>query len=275
MSFTFYELFWYFVIYAFVGWCWEVCLCTVQTGGFVNRGFLNGPVCPIYGFALVGILLALTPISDNLLFLYVGGVVFATVVELFGGWLLKTLFHTSWWDYSEFPFNFHGYICLGVSLFWGIGVVLIMRVIHPLIAQLVAWIPHLLGVIVLCVVAVLFLCDTIVTVMGLMKMKKHFEAIHEISEALRAGSDALARNLGDSALAGAEKFNDAKEQVADKLTETKTESDARWDMLRADWMSTRHYVADRLLKAFPKMYDVRDENIVKQLREWSNRGDKK
>ena len=79
-GFTLYQLFWYFVLYSLLGWCAEVVFCTVNTGKFVNRGFLNGPVCPIYGFGMLIVLCALTPLSGSLPVLFVGGAVLASLL---------------------------------------------------------------------------------------------------------------------------------------------------------------------------------------------------
>lgn len=82
---TFYELLWYFSIYSFLGWCMEVVFCTVRTGKLVNRGFLNGPVCPIYGFGMVIVLAVLGRFSDNIALLFFGGMVLTSALELVGG----------------------------------------------------------------------------------------------------------------------------------------------------------------------------------------------
>ena len=123
MTYTIYELLCFFVIYSVLGWCLEVCFCTINTGQFVNRGFLNGPVCPIYGFGMVIVLVALTPLAHSLPVLFVGGALLTSALELAAGWILKKVFHTSWWDYSDVPFNLGGYICLKFSLAWGVAVV--------------------------------------------------------------------------------------------------------------------------------------------------------
>ena len=85
---TFYDLLWYFTIYSFLGWCSEVIFATVTTGKFVNRGFLNGPVCPIYGFGMSLVLLVLLPFSDNIPLLFIGGALLIgmiAVIVLSGG----------------------------------------------------------------------------------------------------------------------------------------------------------------------------------------------
>ena len=100
-----YHFVWLFFIYAFLGWCTEVSYAALVTGKFVNRGFLNGPVCPVYGFGAVIILAALTPLADNLLLLFLGSMALASALEWLTGFALEKLFHQRWWDYSDQPFN--------------------------------------------------------------------------------------------------------------------------------------------------------------------------
>ena len=118
-GFSLYQTLAYFLIYSCLGWCLEVVYAAVTTGKLVNRGFLNGPVCPIYGFGMVIVLYALTPLVDNTLLLYLGGVILPSALELVGGWALYKLYRTRWWDYSDYPFNIGGYICLEFCLLWG------------------------------------------------------------------------------------------------------------------------------------------------------------
>ena len=161
-----YELLWYFSIYSFLGWCMEVVFCTVRTGKLVNRGFLNGPVCPIYGFGMVIVLAVLGRFSDNIALLFFGGMVLTSALELVGGWALKKFFHTTWWDYSEKPLNIGGYICLQFSLAWGVCVVLAVRFLHRAVEAFVHGIPFPLGVVLLCILMAYFLADTAVTVLA-------------------------------------------------------------------------------------------------------------
>ena len=107
---NFYEVLWIFIIYAFIGWCAEVSYAAVNRGIFVNRGFLNGPYCPIYGCGVVIVVTVLTPLKDNLFLLFVGSVVLTSVLEYITGFLLEKVFHNKWWDYSNMPFNINGRI---------------------------------------------------------------------------------------------------------------------------------------------------------------------
>lgn len=260
---TLYIYGWYFVIYAVLGWCAEVCFCTVNTGEFVNRGFLNGPVCPIYGFGMVIVAGVLTPISQNLAALFIGGALLTSALEFAAGWALKKLFHTSWWDYSDLPFNLGGYICLKFSLLWGVAVTAVMRVLQPGIAALVADIPRPAGYIALGAIACMFLCDLIVTVNGVARLNRDLGRIAGVAKLLHAGSDKLAAGLGGAALA-------AEDAVAEK----KLDVAARLDLARAETLDKRNAVAERLIKAFPDMRPVESEALA-QMKEWLHEGRKK
>ena len=110
VKFSLYQLVWMFFVYAFMGWCAEVAFAGLRHGRFVNRGFLNGPICPIYGFGLVGVIYLLIDLKDNLFILFLGSVIVTTVIEYITGWVLEKLFHAKWWDYTNNRFNIHGYV---------------------------------------------------------------------------------------------------------------------------------------------------------------------
>lgn len=155
----FYHIANWFYIYSFLGWLWETCYVSVRKGKLINRGFINGPLCTIYGCGALAVYLILLPVSGDLLLLFVGGVVVATALEYVTAALMENIFHTSWWDYSDKKFNFQGRICLGVSLGWGVLTVLLFRVLHPLVEKLVALYPVYVGKISVCVIATGHLCD--------------------------------------------------------------------------------------------------------------------
>lgn len=113
-----------FFIYSFIGWLWETVYCSLKAKKFVYRGFLVGPYCPIYGFGVLSVLYFVEPFENNLLVLYVGSAVLVTILEYVTSYGLEKLFHASWWDYHDVPFNLNGRVALPVSLFLGIGVCL-------------------------------------------------------------------------------------------------------------------------------------------------------
>ena len=113
-----------------------------------------------------GVAAAKSPLA--LLQLFVGGGTLVTLVELSAGWLLDTLFHARWWDYSDRQFHFHGYICLEFSLIWGLAIVLVLRIIHPMIRDyIVNRIPEAAGWPLLLGLYALFLADLMFTVAAL------------------------------------------------------------------------------------------------------------
>ena len=114
-----YHTIWNFFFYGFVGWCAEVAFAAVRQGKFVNRGFLNGPICPIYGIGVSLIIALLNGYKENLVLLYLASAVLVTLLEWVTGFLLEKLFHHRWWDYSEMPFNIGGYVCPLFSMIWG------------------------------------------------------------------------------------------------------------------------------------------------------------
>ena len=211
-GFSLYQVFAYFLIYSCLGWCLEVIYAAVTTGNLINRGFLNGPVCPIYGFGMVIVLFALTPLSRSLLLLYLGGVILPSALELVGGWALYKLYHTRWWDYSDYPFNIGGYICLEFSLLWGVGTLIVMKLVHPIIADAVAFIPPLVGLILMFLLYALYAADTIATAFAASDLARDLDALEKVADSMHAVSDAMTELLGTNAMAMDQKMDESRLQ---------------------------------------------------------------
>ena len=190
-GFSLYQTLAYFLIYSCLGWCLEVVYAAVTTGKLVNRGFLNGPVCPIYGFGMVIVLYSLTPLVDNTLLLYLGGVILPSALELVGGWALYKLYRTRWWDYSDYPFNIGGYICLEFCLLWGVGTLVVMRIVHPIIAGLVAMVPTLVGVILMCILYAVYATDVVATAIAASTLADTLDTMEKLGDSIHAVSDAM------------------------------------------------------------------------------------
>ncbi|GFH41332.1 putative ABC transporter permease [Lactococcus insecticola] len=227
----------YFPVYAFLGWCLEVVYASVNTGKFVNRGFLNGAVCPIYGLGASLLILLLTPLVDNVALLYLISVLIASLLELVGGYLLEKLFHMRWWDYSDEPFNIGGFICLKFSLLWGLAGVFLMKIIQPGISHLLFKLPILPVILLLIVFYLVFVSDITVTVIAISHLNRDLKQVHELSRMIRHGSDSLAENIGTLAVDAADKFEAQK---------------AEFEKQKEELLSKRSHVRTRLLTAFPK-----------------------
>ena len=200
-----------FFVYAFLGWCTEVSYAALQTGKFVNRGFLNGPVCPIYGFGVVIILACLTPLKQHFILLFLGSVVLTSLLELVTGFVLEKLFHQRWWDYSDDPFNIGGYICLKFSIAWGLACLFVVDILHPTIAL----VPRGLGWVLLGVFAACMAVDLAATVSTIAKLNRKLEHIDQLAGRIREASNEFGENLADKVLDAAEKGADFKESVQD------------------------------------------------------------
>ena len=211
-GFSLYQVFAYFLIYSCLGWCLEVIYAAVTTGNLINRGFLNGPVCPIYGFGMVIVLFALTPLSHSLLLLYLGGVILPSALELVGGWALYKLYHTRWWDYSDDPFNIGGYICLEFSLLWGVGTLIVMKLVHPIIADAVALIPPLVGLVLMFLLYAIYAADTIATAFAASDLARDLDALEKVADSMHAVSDAMTELLGTNAMAMDQKMDESRLQ---------------------------------------------------------------
>ena len=138
------RLFFLFLSYAFMGWMLETVYCGVRHRKFINRGFLNGPFCAVYGIAAVVMTVVLRDLTDNYLFLFLGCFVLGTVTEWVAGILLERLGTGKWWDYSGRKGNLGGYICLETSLIWGLLGFTAVRWINPLLLKLLYLIPEIL-----------------------------------------------------------------------------------------------------------------------------------
>ena len=212
-GFSLYHILAYFLIYSCMGWCLEVIYAAATTGQLVNRGFLNGPVCPIYGFGMIIVLFVLTPLQHSILLLYIGGVILPSALELVGGWALYKLYHTRWWDYSDFPFNIGGYICLEFCLLWGVGTLVVMRIVHPVVADLVALIPPFVGVILMCFLYAVYAVDVVATAIAASALADTLDTMEQLGDSIHAVSDAMTEILGTTALDMDQKMDESRLQL--------------------------------------------------------------
>ncbi len=240
-GFSLYQICCLFFTYAMAGWLLEVVFCTVKDGKFVNRGFLNGPVCPIYGFGAVAVILILTPLGGNILLTFLLGMVVTSLLELVTGFVLEKAFQTRWWDYSDMPFNIGGYVCLLFSLGWGVACVFLMEVLQPLIMRFINWVPTDIGVIVLILLGIYFVTDVTITIFTIRSLNQRLSRIDDLRTLLRKPSDKIAEN------------------VYDEYTKWQTEIEALTEKRAA--------LQNRLVKAFPDMRSTKYEGALNELKE--------
>lgn len=220
MTYSLYQLAFIFLIYAVMGWMTEEIFALVKHGKIVNRGFLKGPVCPIYGFGMVIIILCLSPVSKHLPALFVGSAILTTLLELVTGYVLEKFFHTKWWDYSEMHFNFRGYICLTFSILWGLAGVFIIDIVHPPVMRLINSIPQNIGYIILSASAAILAVDLVTTLISMIDLKKSmakFDELAKRSEEIRLKLEQLAAEHDERRDERKAEFTLQLEQTKEKL----------------------------------------------------------
>lgn len=137
-----YEFIIYFIFFSIGGWLCETIYCTIVDKKLAYRGFLNGPICPIYGFGGTMVVYLLVPFQNNIFILFIMGAISATILEYFTHYLLEKLFHTKWWDYTTYPLNINGRVCLPYSLMFGVLSIFAVYIIYPPFSDLVEKIPY-------------------------------------------------------------------------------------------------------------------------------------
>lgn len=249
-----YMLLWIFFVYAFLGWCTEVSFAALTSGKFVNRGFLNGPVCPIYGCGVVIVLFFLEPLRENTLLLFLGSVVLTSVLEWLTGFVLERIFHQRWWDYSNEPFNLGGYICLRFSIAWGLACLLVVNVIHPTIHWLITLIPHTLGLVLLAVFSAAMVVDLAATVRTIARINRQLTQLDELAGRIKSLSNELGESLAERVLDAAEKGG----ELRDNLEDVKDALEQRRDEFQDGLEDMKDVLAQRRDEFQDGLEDVKD-----------------
>ncbi|RHR06718.1 hypothetical protein DWX58_12220 [Pseudoflavonifractor sp. AF19-9AC] len=289
-----YLMLWIFFAYAFLGWCTEVSFAALVSGKFVNRGFLNGPVCPIYGFGVVIVLAFLEPLRHNLLLLFLGSVLLTSALEWVTGFALEKIFHQRWWDYSNEPFNLGGYICLRFSIAWGLACLFVVKILHPSILLAIRLIPKPVGIALLVILSLIMAVDLVATVRTIAKINRSLGQIDELAAKIKSASNEFGENLADKVLDVAEKSADFREELADRsedfrenLADLKEDLTDHWEERQMDQairraerqesleelrrrlsevMDQSFFGQRRLLSAFPQMRSLDHKQALEQLR---------
>lgn len=237
----------YFFTYSFLGWIAECIYCGVPAKKFINRGFLAGPYCPIYGCGAMVVIHMLEPWSSSPFMIFVFGVFMTSVLEYITSFLMEKLFHTKWWDYSKHPFNIHGRICLKNSLLFGLMVLVVFYIIHPGVVDVIDRIPWIPQEILAVVITILFLYDIYNTVHALLRKNEAFaqieDSIKELREAFKTTNIfPLTQPLTDKVQAVLDSTN-ADEILMEQIERLK----AKYESLQIK----RRKTYERLSKAFP------------------------
>lgn len=268
MQYTIDQLIISFCFYSFVGWAWETVYCSLKEQKFQYRGFLYGPYCPVYGFAVCAVLVTTQFCGHNVILIFLNGVVVATVFEYVASVFLETAFHLKLWDYSKLWGNLNGRVAPAISAFWGFGVVFLVLVIQPRVMRIVDWIHFHFGGAAASVIVVVMGVDTVISVI-------HVRQFQDYAQQLEGQINARRRELAAEAkidfirdhpesVAKLEQLNDFHDQVNRRVAKWRSQvvTELRQHQLKSPnwherWM-LRNYPQLRFTRA-PRLHDLRDE----------------
>ena len=169
-----YDICYYFIlflIYSMLGWLIEVIRTYTSQHKFVNRGFLIGPYCPIYGIGVLLIINFLQEYMDNFIVLFLLAMLLCMTLEYFTSYIMEVLFNARWWDYSNRKFNINGRICLETAIPFGLCGLVIMYLVNPLLVSILDMIPRMILIILGICLMVIFLVDFVLSFIVILKFK--------------------------------------------------------------------------------------------------------
>lgn len=233
----------YFIVYSVLGWCMETVYCSFRERRLVPRGFLYGPLCPIYGGGVLMMIWWFKPLMGNPALFYVTAVVGMSAWEYFVGWFLEITTHIKYWDYSGCKFNLKGRICLWVCLTWGLLSFVVLYFIHPAVAARLDRIPLIPRYVLDGVFLGILIADAVATIYQLARTSQLLDKLQQAGEELR-----LQAHLGRAELS--DRLEEAREWldelIPDDLDEKGKAMKARYDELTAH--------AERLSRRFRARY---------------------
>ena len=284
-----YDIFYIFVLYSVFGWVYESCLVSIRKKTFVNRGFLNGPVIPIYGSGGLLIYLVFWHDRNNLMLVFFGSIVMATILEYVTSLVMELLFHARWWDYSRYHFNFQGRICLKASLLWGVLAVAMLQFVQPGMNRLIDDFPRKSAEIFGYIFIPFFVADIIFTTIYTFKFTALLTTIDKLradmieylaaTKLYETGGE-LRDRLVNLRLSGIftelrraidyRAYKSVSNKENGKLEQRKIRSEVEIKMkefLSRYQKLNMKKIHIRLIKAFPSMQSVRQDKALKDLKD--------
>ena len=180
-----FNLWTYFIIYSIAGWILESVYRSYREKKIINTGFLNGPLCPIYGIGAIIMFLFLRQFSNNIIILFTVSLIGMSLWEYLVGYLLEKIFKTKYWDYSDHKINIKGRVCLSNSICWGILGVFLVKYIHPFIKNIVLKIDNSILKYIIIVIAVLTLIDAIISIVKVKNIKSTLERVEKLNKEIK------------------------------------------------------------------------------------------
>lgn len=169
------KYFLYFIIYSFAGWIMEVTCKIFEKKKFINRGFLIGPICPIYGYGVLGIIILIGRNTKDILSVFLKSILICSILEYFTSYIMEKLFKARWWDYSKRKYNINGRICLETMIPFGILGTTIIYIIHPIVIKIVDKLDPTISVNLAIILLILYIIDNIASFKIMSKIKSEIK----------------------------------------------------------------------------------------------------
>jgi len=272
------KTFLWFLLYSFVGWVWETGLNIVMKKRFVDRGILNGPICPIYGF---GAALAIFVLHDehSLIAVFLSSGVLACTLEYLTSWGIEKLFHMRLWDYSDKPFNINGRVYLNGFLFFAAGCTVVKEWVQPAVMRVLDRFDPLWLNIVSITLFVVLMADVAVTLAGLVSMNSKLGRAEEYIKSVKkeqiakmdvhiTAADERIEQIEQRAQGAADRVKEtvARTQVAERVSGGVESAKARSAELSAKLHDNFNWQQRRLIDAYPEMKPERGRSALGEIR---------
>lgn len=258
----FHTVFFMFMIFSFVGWCSEVIYVGILTEHkFVNRGFLHGPICPIYGCGGLVILFLPKFLYTTWTPLFIASLILCSVVEYFASWILEKMFHTLWWDYSHYKVNIKGRICLLNAVLFGIMGVLAIHFVIPYVMKLINFLGDSVITHISLSLGVIFAIDLMITIKRLVDFNVTMVRLKSFRENLHD-------HYGNEEWFHGESLSEMISVIKEKALKEKSKFNSGF-MEKLDAVQEKHRNVESFIKRFPTLkstqYKVEIEHFKEKL----------
>lgn len=262
----------FFFIYSFIGWVWECCFVSVRKRRWVNRGFMYGPMLPIYGFGALAVLISTIRVRDSIPLIFLFGMVGATLLEYVTGAVMERLFNVKYWDYSNQKFNLNGYICLTSSLGWGLFSVLLVKFVHVPIEGAVLKIPTIIAegiAFVLTVAAAVDVTQSFNDAMDLKRILAQLEEskkqIRKIQEKLKVASEEFVEDYRQRAGEFVEDYRRRVEEHVEDYRGRAEEMEEDYKKLAEEHMDSYRQRAEEMVEGYKEEIKVQKKKRREQI----------
>ena len=269
-----------FIIYSMLGWCMEVTWGLIEHKKFINRGFLIGPYCPIYGYGAILITFLLKKYVDDAFTLFIMAILVCGILEYATSYFMEKIFKARWWDYSKTKFNINGRICLETIIPFGLLGLLIMYVTNPFFIEKIEQLPEIWLNILFWLLLILFITDNIVSTVVISYINKALKFIgkeldnteeitKKIREVLKQKSP-LHRRLANAY----PKFEAVKIKIKEKTEEIKKQVEEQSKEVIEQIKSQRDEIKEQILEQkmeIGKIIDETSQKLEEKVKKFKNK----